>query len=104
MLYSLYFFNGTQDGSLLKGCVQYIFASLFFKSSINEKTFFYYNFSSTITQMKKQNSSFSMSTLFVELISIFVNPTMYFNFIFFILAHNMIMKWRGEILGRLDKH
>ena len=37
-----------------------------------------------------------MSTLFVELISILVNTSMYFNsdfdFIFFILAHNTIVK------------
>ena len=38
-----------------------------------------------------------MSTLFVELISILVNTSMYFNydfdFIFFTLAHNTIMNW-----------
>ena len=49
-----------------------------------------------------------MSTLFVELISILVNTSMYFNYdfdsIFFILAHDTIMNWLSETLGRLDKH
>ena len=40
-----------------------------------------------------------MSTLFVELISIFVNANMYFNygfdFIFLILAHDR--SWTGEV-------
>ena len=49
-----------------------------------------------------------MSTLFVELISILVNTSMYFNyhfdFIFFTLAQNTIVNWWIEILGRLDKH
>ena len=38
-----------------------------------------------------------MSTLLVEIISILVNTSMYFNYdfdlIFFILAHDMILNW-----------
>ena len=50
-------------------------------ASINEKPFFYMNFSSVITQMKKQKL-FSMSTFFVELISILVNASIYFSYDF----------------------
>ena len=50
-------------------------------ASINEKPFLYMNFSSVITQMKKQKL-FSMSTFFVELISILVNASIYFSYDF----------------------
>ena len=42
-------------------------------ASINEKTFFYINFSSIVTQTKKQKLLCSISTLYVELISTLVN-------------------------------
>ena len=77
--------------------------------SINKKTFFNINFFfSFVTQMKKQKQSLSISTLFVELISILVDASMYFNhgfdFIFFILARDTIMNWLSETLGKLDIH
>ena len=50
-------------------------------ASINEKPFFYMNFSSVITQMKKEKL-FSMSTFFVELISILINASIYFSYDF----------------------
>ena len=42
-------------------------------ASINETTFFYINFSSIVTQTKKQKLLCSISTLYVELISTLVN-------------------------------
>ena len=61
-------------------------------ADINEKTFFYINFSSIVTQMKKQKYLFSVSTLFVELTSILVNASMYFNndFNFYLFYKYMI--------------
>ena len=48
------------------------------------------------------------STLFIELIYILVNESMYFNydfdFIFFIKVHDTIVNWWSETLGGLDKH
>ena len=38
-----------------------------------------------------------MSTLFVELISILVNASMYF----YLQIHDTIVKWSSETLGRL---
>ena len=49
-----------------------------------------------------------MSILFVEPIAILFDTSMHFNygfdFIFFILAHDRIVNWWSETLGRLDKH
>ena len=78
---------------MLQASIKHLIKSL---AGINKKTFFYINFSSIVTQTKKQKQPFSMSFLFVELIPILVNRSMHFNydfdFIFLILAHDTIVK------------
>ena len=73
-------------------------------ASINEKTFFYINFSSIVTQQKNKNN-FSISTLYFELISILVNAGMYFNhgfdFNFFVLAHDTIVNIGEVKIGKV---
>ena len=67
------------------------------------------NCSSVVTQTKKQKYPFSMSTLFVELISFLVNPSMFFNydfdFIFFILTHDCeLVKWNIREVRQASKY
>ena len=96
---------GKQKKSKLHMSIKQIHKSL---ASVNKKTFFYISFSSIATQTKKQKQPFSMSTLLVELISILVKTSKYFNYdfdlIFFILVHDSIVNWWSWTLVRLDKH
>ena len=50
-------------------------------ANINEKNVLFYQLSSIVTQRKSKSNS-SMSALFVELISVLVNASMYFNYDF----------------------
>ena len=76
-------------------------------ASVNEKTFFISAFLQSQHIQKKKKKPFSMSTLFVELISILVNASIYFNYvfdaIFFILAHNTIVKLKVSEVRQASK-
>ena len=82
----------TKQFKMLHMAIKHVHKSL---ANISEKNVLLYQFFFNLNSRKKQNKLFSVSTLFVELTSISVNASMYFNydFIFFVKAQDKIVNW-----------
>ena len=73
-------------------------------ANINEKIVLLYQLFLNRNSTKKQKQLFSMSTLFVEIISILINASMYFNYDFDLsfLYKYTIRSWTGESIKIYD--